>query len=51
MINRTRLIFYENQAIEPGMEEFEDEDQTEKNEESFQSACLGVEVALGSTNL
>jgi hypothetical protein len=48
---QTRLTTNENQAMELGEDEFEDEDQAEQDGESFQSSCLGVEVAGGSTDL
>ena len=50
---QTKLVIYEKQAVELGEVEgeFEDEDQTEQDEGIFQSTCLDVDAALGSTNL
>ena len=53
---QTRLLFYENQAVEPGnenqaMELGKDEFETEDDEEFAMSACPDIEVALGPTSL
>ena len=50
---QTKLEICEKQAIELGEVEgeFEDEDQNEQDEGIFQSTCLDVDAALGSTNL
>ena len=50
---QSKLEICEKQAIELGEVEgeFEDEDQTEQDEGIFQSTCLDVDAALGSTNL
>jgi hypothetical protein len=53
---QTGLLFYENQAVEPGnenqaMELGKDEFETEDDEEFAMSACPDIEVALGPTSL